>query len=121
MAESKTARAARKAVEGSIITKKEVISDEEYLRQLRIDLSSGIYVSQEGARALLRLYDVALARIAELEKRPGVVFVPTEPVEAPKAPAMIPGIPAPSFSMQMQDQCEPIHAVTNNTAENSVG
>ena len=63
---SKTARAAMKAVEAGQQKKKEIIPDEEYIRLLRIDLTSGLYVSQEGARALLREYDKEKAAVAHL-------------------------------------------------------
>lgn len=59
---SKTARAS--AV--SSVGEKKVISDEVYIKNLRNDVASGIYVSQEGAKALLRAYDAALVTINEL-------------------------------------------------------
>lgn len=54
---SKTARASA----GVAVKEKTVISDEVYIKNLRIDLESGLYVAQEGARALLRAYDESLA------------------------------------------------------------
>lgn len=59
---SKTARASAVQTVGQ----KVVITDETYLKNLRYDLANGLYVAQEGARALLRLYDVALAEIKQL-------------------------------------------------------
>lgn len=51
---SKTARASM--VTGPVT--KAVISDEVYVKNLRYDLANGLYVAQEGARALLRTYDL---------------------------------------------------------------
>ena len=59
---SKTARASAVQTVGQ----KVVITDETYLKNMRYDLANGLYVAQEGARALLRLYDVALAEIKQL-------------------------------------------------------
>lgn len=55
---SKTARASMGS--GLVIKEKKVIPDEVYIKNLRIDLDSGLYVAQEGARALLRAYDSLL-------------------------------------------------------------
>jgi len=63
--ESKTARASLKA--GQVKTEVKVISDEQYIKNLRSDLENGLYVAQEGARALLRSYD-ALSSQLNLEQ-----------------------------------------------------
>lgn len=74
---SKTARASA----GVVVKETKVISDETYIKSLRNDLESGLYVAQEGARALLRAYDTlyknnqaldaelqaALKQVAELQ------------------------------------------------------
>lgn len=62
---SKTARASMAQTVGT----KAVIPDEVYVKNLRNDVASGLYVAQEGAKALLREYDKALAEISELKKR----------------------------------------------------
>lgn len=62
---SKTARASA----GVIVKEKQVIPDEVYIKNLRIDLKSGLYVAQEGARALLRAFDAALVHIVELTNK----------------------------------------------------
>lgn len=59
---SKTARASA----GMMHTEKKVIPDEVYIKNLRNDLDSGLYVAQEGARTLLRAYDAALAKLTEM-------------------------------------------------------
>lgn len=56
---SKTA----KASEVQVKHEKKVISDEELIRQLRLDRESHIYPSTQGADALLRAYDVSLEAI----------------------------------------------------------
>ena len=61
---SKTARASM--VIGPV--GKTVISDEVYVKNLRNDVGSGLYVAQEGAKALLRSYDAALITINELNE-----------------------------------------------------
>lgn len=61
---SKTSKTARASM-GVVVKEKKVIPDEVYIKNLRIDLESGLYVAQEGARALLRAYDTALANSAE--------------------------------------------------------
>jgi hypothetical protein len=68
--------AAQKAANAS--GKKEVISDAEYIKRLRVDVASNCYPSCEGTHALLREYDIALVqidgglhlkkRVAELEE-----------------------------------------------------
>lgn len=62
--ESKTARASMNA--GQNKAEKKVISDEQYVKNLRYDVENGLYVAQEGAKALLRSYDGVLARIKVL-------------------------------------------------------
>lgn len=63
-APSKTARQAMNA--GATVREKKVISDEEYVKNLRYDVSNGIHATQEGAKALLRSYDALLPINAEL-------------------------------------------------------
>lgn len=46
--------------------KKEVISDEEYVKRLRNDVKSNIYPACEGTHALLRAYDAALLTIGKI-------------------------------------------------------
>lgn len=58
---SKTARASA----GMVVREVKVIPNEVYIKNLRIDLESGLYVAQEGARALLRAYDTAIANSVE--------------------------------------------------------
>jgi len=65
MAPSKTARASMNA--GANVKEKKVISDEEYISNLRYDVSNGIHATQEGAKALLRAYDAMLAENAALK------------------------------------------------------
>jgi hypothetical protein len=48
--------------------KKEVISDEDYIRRLRIDVKSNIYPSCEATHALLREYDVLLVQLDGVAK-----------------------------------------------------
>lgn len=62
---SKTARASMAQTVGE----KKVISDEVYVKNLRNDVASGLYVAQEGAKALLRAYDAALAEIQQLTEQ----------------------------------------------------
>jgi hypothetical protein len=63
---SKTANASVKA--GQMAAKDGVVlSDTERIRLIRIECASHIYPSCENAHALLRKYDEALIRIAELE------------------------------------------------------
>jgi hypothetical protein len=64
---SKTARQAMNA--GAQTREKKVISDAEYVKSLRYDVSNGIHATQEGAKALLRLYDAALVKVAAYENR----------------------------------------------------
>lgn len=61
---SKTARASMAQTVGT----KAVISDEVYIKNLRNDVNSGLYVAQEGAKALLRAYDASLNTIGELNE-----------------------------------------------------
>jgi hypothetical protein len=63
--ESKTARAS--AVTAKV--EKKVISDEQYIKNLRNDLDAKLYVSQEGARALLGAYDKLLDYTRSVEQR----------------------------------------------------
>ena len=62
---SKTARASMAQTVGT----KAIIPDEVYIKNLRYDVSNGIHATQEGAKALLRAYDAALARVADLESQ----------------------------------------------------
>ena len=64
--ESKTARASMSA--GQAKTEKKVISDEQYIKNLRYDTENGLYVAQEGAKALLREYDKLLAYTKGVEQ-----------------------------------------------------
>jgi hypothetical protein len=70
MAESKTARAS--AVKEK--TDKKVISDEELIRNLRIEVDSNIYPSQQGTLALLRAYDSLKLLWTALLAEKGVVL-----------------------------------------------
>jgi hypothetical protein len=56
MATSKTARASMVQTVGE----KKVISDADYIKNLRYDVNNGIHATQEGAKALLRAYDALL-------------------------------------------------------------
>lgn len=64
MSESKTGRKAAQAAAAMNQSAKKVISDEQYVKNLRDDLANARYVAQEGARALLRVYDVAVSELA---------------------------------------------------------
>ena len=59
---SKTARASAVQTAGQ----KTIITDDVYIKNLRNDVASGLHVVQEGAKALLRAHDVALAEIQQL-------------------------------------------------------
>lgn len=61
---SKDPAAKRAAMEAG--KKKEVISDEERVRLIRIEIDSNIYPSSENARALLREYDKEKAAVLHL-------------------------------------------------------
>lgn len=58
MSDSKTGRKAAAAAAAMNQGSKKVISDEKYIENLRYDLANGLYVAQEGARALLRQFDL---------------------------------------------------------------
>jgi hypothetical protein len=69
---SKTAKASTVTAPKETAT----ITDEQYVKNLRDDLAQHIHVTQEGARALLRSYDAAVAenkglyaKVAELEAK----------------------------------------------------
>lgn len=67
---SKTSKTARASAVADRFEKK-VIPDEVYIKNLRNDLDSGLYVAQEGARALLRAYDQALGWVNEANDKLG--------------------------------------------------
>jgi hypothetical protein len=48
-------------------TAKQIISDEELIRLLRIDLKSGIYPTQQATAAVLRSLDAANVEIAKIK------------------------------------------------------
>ena len=85
MSTSKTARASM--VTGPVT--KTVIPDEVYIKNLRNDVASGLYVAQEGAKALLRAYDKLQAEFDTLLKNSTEQVVATAEVttqlEASKA------------------------------------
>jgi hypothetical protein len=67
MAESKTARASSvKVVTKTLTPEEQATLDAKLVKQLRYDVSNGIHATQEGAKALLRAYDAALAETARL-------------------------------------------------------
>jgi len=47
-------------------TAKQIISDEELIRLLRIDLKSGIYPTQQATAAVLRSLDAVSAELAKI-------------------------------------------------------
>jgi hypothetical protein len=49
-------------------TAKQIISDEELIRLLRIDLKSGIYPTQQATAAVLRSLDAANAELAGIHR-----------------------------------------------------
>lgn len=62
---SKTARASMAQTVGE----KKVIPDDVYIKNLRYDVNNNIHATQEGAKALLRAYDLALAEINQLTEK----------------------------------------------------
>lgn len=62
---SKTARASMAQTVGE----KKVISDSDYIKNLRYDVNNNIHATQEGAKALLRAYDASLTEIKLLTDR----------------------------------------------------
>lgn len=66
--ESKTGKKAAQAAAAMAQKDKKVITDEKYIEELRYSLANGLYVAQEGARALLREYDKLLVFYKGLEE-----------------------------------------------------
>lgn len=47
---------------------KKVLTDDELIRLLRIDIDSGLYPSSQGSQALLRSYDAIFERLEACEE-----------------------------------------------------
>lgn len=63
MSDSKTGKKAAAAAAAMNQKDKKVITDEQYIKDVRYNLENCIHVTQEGTRALLRQYDAILAEL----------------------------------------------------------
>jgi hypothetical protein len=57
---SKTAKAAMEAVQRGQVSKKVELTDDEKIRQIRLNLDAGLSIPPDFIRALLREYDSAI-------------------------------------------------------------
>lgn len=78
MSDSKTGRKAAAAAAAMNQGNKKVITDEQYIKNLRNDLASGLYVTQEGARALLRRFDQCVQDNVDLQVKLGEELIKNE-------------------------------------------